>query len=392
MRILFCALPAYGHVYPLMPTALACTARGHDVEFATGPPFVGQLPLPAIDVLPSYASLSWVEQETFRRHPELKSLPADQGWRIPLEVFGDVSCELMRDGLMPAIEARRPDLVVYDALGFGAAVVAHVFGVPAVAVGLGQWSVLSVELHHAVLERQASYWQGRGVEPPRWPSVLGAAYVDPIPLSLQGGDVTALSNRLPLRPVAWSGDAAPVPAWLRQRPVRPRLYVTLGTVSYGAVHVLRAVLDAARTVDCEVLVTVGPAGDPDVLGAQPDNVHVERFVAQDQVLSLVDAAVHHGGTGTLLAAFSEGLPQVLIPQGADQFENAKVFARTGAGRALMPPEVASPVLSQSLEEVLHDPSARSAAEAVKHEILDMPPPSEVVASIEKIVASRSSAV
>lgn len=115
--MLFCTVPGYGHVYPLVPLAVASAARGRNVQLATGPPFVGELPVPTVDIVPPDVSLGWVEQETFRRHPELATLPPDQGWRIPLELFGDVTCELLRDGLMPRVEAFRPDLVVYDHYG-----------------------------------------------------------------------------------------------------------------------------------------------------------------------------------------------------------------------------------------------------------------------------------
>ena len=31
MRIVFAAIPAYGHLYPVLPLAMACAAAGHDV-------------------------------------------------------------------------------------------------------------------------------------------------------------------------------------------------------------------------------------------------------------------------------------------------------------------------------------------------------------------------
>jgi UDP:flavonoid glycosyltransferase YjiC (YdhE family) len=43
-------------------------------------------------------------------------------------------------------------------------------------------------------------------------------------------------------------------------------------------------------------------------------VHIERFVAQSEVLPLVDLIVHHGGTGTVLGALQAGLPQLLLPK------------------------------------------------------------------------------
>jgi hypothetical protein len=50
--------------------------------------------------------------------------------------------------------------------------------------------------------------------------------------------------------------------------------------------------------------------------------------------ALVDLIVHHGGTGTVLSALEVGLPQLLLPQGADQFLNAEILAAAGAARAL----------------------------------------------------------
>ena len=45
-------------------------------------------------------------------------------------------------------------------------------------------------------------------------------------------------------------------------------------------------------------------------------MRVERFVAQDEVLSEVDLVVSHGGSGSLMAALAHGLPSVLLPLGA----------------------------------------------------------------------------
>ena len=41
--MLFCCRPAYGHVYPLLPLAVACRDAGHDVLFATGEAFLERL-------------------------------------------------------------------------------------------------------------------------------------------------------------------------------------------------------------------------------------------------------------------------------------------------------------------------------------------------------------
>ena len=128
---------------------------------------------------------------------------------------------------------------------------------------------------------------------------------------------------------------APLPGWLSAARTRPRVYLTLGTVSFGAVEVLRRALDDLGPLDVDVLVSIGPEGDPALLGQPPANAHVERFVAQSAVLPVVDLAVHHGGTGTVLGALAAGLPQLVLPQGADHFFNGQVLDRCGAARRLL---------------------------------------------------------
>ena len=105
-------------------------------------------------------------------------------------------------------------------------------------------------------------------------------------------------------------------------------------MSLGAVEVLGRAIAEIAALAVDMLVTVGPEGDPASLGEVPDNVHVERFVAQSAVLTLIDLIVHHGGTGTVLSALEVGLPQLLLPQGADQFINAEILTAAGAARAL----------------------------------------------------------
>ncbi|HJY43082.1 MAG TPA: nucleotide disphospho-sugar-binding domain-containing protein [Propionibacteriaceae bacterium] len=103
---------------------------------------------------------------------------------------------------------------------------------------------------------------------------------------------------------------------------RPVVYLTLGTVGWGTVDLMREALAGLTELPLDVLVAIGSYFDPAQLGPLPDSVRVERFVRQDLVLPRVDLAVHHGASGTLLAA-AEGVPQLAMPIGADQFQNAE---------------------------------------------------------------------
>ena len=85
---------------------------------------------------------------------------------------------------------------------------------------------------------------------------------------------------------------------------------------------------AIATIDA--LVTTGAHADAATFGPLPGNVRVERFVPQAQVLERVAAVVSHAGAGTMLGAAGAGVPQVVVPLFADQWDNADAIGSSGA--------------------------------------------------------------
>ncbi|MGZ5418571.1 MAG: hypothetical protein ACXWDI_15490, partial [Nocardioides sp.] len=145
MDVVFAALPAYGHLYPLMPLATETAAAGHRVTVATGELFVDMLPLPTVKAFPDHATLSWVEQETARRHT------AGEGLSFGVRMFADVAANTSAEGLLALWDERRPELVVLESGNVGAAVAAHILGIPAVAVAVGVWGAFGPPTYAAVL-------------------------------------------------------------------------------------------------------------------------------------------------------------------------------------------------------------------------------------------------
>ena len=156
---------------------------------------------------------------------------------------------------------------------------------------------------------------------------------------------------------------------------RPIVYVTFGTV-FNEAGPPRHVVERVRDLDVFVVVTVGPDGDPAVLGPQPANVHVAPFIPQDDLLPHCAAVVSLAGSGTFLGAAAHGLPQVCVPQGADQFLNADACARAGAGLSV-DGDPAS--VRDALRRVLTEPGFSAAARVVQAELAAMPRPDEVAA-------------
>lgn len=138
-------------------------------------------------------------------------------------------------------------------------------GIPAAAFGIGMFEP-AVPLVHATAARVlARQWAERGHPVPAQTSLLAGAYLDPIPPGLHAG-ASSIPSRLPIRPQAWSESIGEPPGWLSAERIGPRAYITLGTVSYGAIGAAVATLvsdgperAAARRLRDEIAALPAPA-------------------------------------------------------------------------------------------------------------------------------------
>lgn len=207
-------------------------------------------------------------------------------------------------------------------------------------------------------------------------------YVDIYPPSLQ----TTKSAHVPtvqlLRPVTFAAGAKDTPpAWIMSSAPQPLVYLTFGTVLATDLSLLSTVVEALRELPMRVVVTVGPGRDPALLGDQPPNVHVASYIPQTQIIPNCAVVVSHAGSGVFLAALAHGRPQLCVPQFADQFLNAAVCVRAGAGLALQPGTTTASTIRAAVDQLLWDPQIGAAASRIADEISQMPCPAEVAQNI-----------
>jgi UDP:flavonoid glycosyltransferase YjiC (YdhE family) len=62
--------------------------------------------------------------------------------------------------------------------------------------------------------------------------------------------------------------------------------------------------------------------------------------------------VHHGGIGTLSQALAAGIPQLVMPRGFDQPENAATLERLGVGATLSTERYRAPHLAKTLQALV----------------------------------------
>lgn len=96
---------------------------------------------------------------------------------------------------------------------------------------------------------------------------------------------------------------------------RPLVYAAFGAWYRGddADFVRRAVAVAEKRPEWSVVVGLGGRLDAKDLGPAPDNAVLLDWAPQREVLAHADAAIHHGGVGTLNECVTAGVPMVAYP-------------------------------------------------------------------------------
>jgi UDP:flavonoid glycosyltransferase YjiC (YdhE family) len=373
MRVLVTALAGAGHLFPLVTTAWALRAAGHEVLFATG----GDMGSVATTGLHSYNVAPGLDMRTlvgdnapnaFRSSTTGQPFPtAPEAMREhpAFRLFNGLA-EAMVDGLVGLAKQWRPDVVVYESMHVIALLAADAVGARTVshAIGIAQ-NQRMLDLFGSM---QVDIFRRYGVDAIPKPDL----HIDVAPPSFKEPE------GWPMRYVPYNGGGQ-LPGWLTARPERPRIAVTLGTVAplMTGLGPVERVAAAAEKIDAEFVLALGNA---DTSGLElPDNVRPAGYVPLGPLLATSTAVIHHGGAGTTLTALDAGVPQIVVPQGADGPINAAAVATAGCGLNVATDELDGPVI----ERLLAEESLRVAAARVRAEIHAMPSPAEVVDRIAK---------
>lgn len=148
-----------------------------------------------------------------------------------------------------------------------------------------------------------------------------------------------------------------------KKAARQHVYVSLGTVLNRQSGFYRNCMEALRTLDCEVLISVGKETDISLLGRIPDNITVQPYVNQLEVLADTDVFLTHCGMNSANESLYYGVPMVLFPQHSEEGAVAGRIEQLGAGKRLKKTSVAA--IRKAVREVLSDESYKAAAQEIQ---------------------------
>jgi UDP:flavonoid glycosyltransferase YjiC (YdhE family) len=373
MKILVVCVPQAGHLNPLLPLVEALLEGGDRVVLATGADPGGVVSGAGAEFRQAgHGEGDWFE--TLRSR--VRGMPGDglaperiNHYFVP-RLFADVAASDMIDDVLRVGTELEPDLVLFETYAFAGPLAAAILGLPTVH------HLIHPMLPHEVMQLAndalCPLWRSFGQEAPAFGGVYSGTTIEVSPPSLEVLE-PPFGDRMALRPTSLPVRHA--------RPSEPRLvYVTLGTF-FPNPEVFRTVLTGLASEELEVIVTVGRELDPAAIGPVPANARVERFVPQADLLPECSAVIHHGGAGTMFGSLAHGVPQLVVPQGADNFINADLLERSGVARVLKPGHVTPERVRDTLRSLLEEASYRHAAQRLAAEVAVMPGPDQVAETL-----------
>ncbi|MFB7300808.1 glycosyltransferase [Streptomyces rubiginosohelvolus] len=391
MRLLFTTLPGTSHALPWISLAQAAQSAGHDVLAAVSGPALRT----AADA--GLAAVSTDDGEARRAYHKLADMLAEGGSGMEIggeemgrfvgSVFADTSTAMI-DGLLAAARNWRPDLVVYTPPMVAGLLTARVLGVPAVMHGLGT----PLPTPMPALAGFAAEAAKRGV--PEFTKEVRDIEIDVSPPSLDPfappRQPAHRQSVLPMRFTAYTGGSQ-LPGWLLEPRERPRVVATLGSFThwFGEGDLMREIVLATRDSGVDLVVATAGAELQALPDPLPDHVTLVDWVPMRNLLAVSDAVVHHGGLGTMYAAFAAGVPQLVLPAAAGPaLANARTVVARGTGALLDMEQASSTALKSAVEDVLNTASYRTASAEVAEEMAAMPTPARVVDQLADLVRAH----
>jgi UDP:flavonoid glycosyltransferase YjiC (YdhE family) len=386
LRVLFTFAGGSGHAEPLVPIARAVQAAGHSVAFAGRHSAVAPLETHGFTLFPDQAAMSGgpatitplLEVDMEREYRTLRDAYADRFARAAIRRLLELSVDW------------EPDIVVCDEVDFGSMIAAERLGLPhATVLVTAAGSFVRPDVVAEPLDALRA--EHRLPPDPGLAMLARDLVLSPFPPSFREPAFPLPPDTLSIRPSAVDPAATGVTMpWVPHEADVQTVYFTLGTVfNRESGDLFARVLAGLRELPINVVVTVGRHVDRDVVGPQPENVHVERYIPQSALLPHCDLVVNHGGSGSVIDSLAHGVPLVVLPMGADQPLNAARCVQLGVGMVLDALRATPRSVGEAVTAVLDDRNYRVAAERIRNEIAALPGPDAAVTHLERLTHKKS---
>lgn len=350
--IFFFSIPAHGHVNPTLPLVRELTVRGHRVLYYETEEFREKI---------EAAGAEFVSIEKYMPPaPENIDKVAGKDFASLIDMVARTTIAL-QDRIAQDILAHRPALIISDSVCFWGKLLAKKHGIPFICstttFAFNRHTARRMKQHPVEIIRMILGMPRieKSMQLLRDHGYTVNSFVDVIQND-EKTDTIVYTSRLfqPSEETFGENYAFVGPSVMQRYPrkahARPLVYVSLGTVLHNAPRFYRSCIRALKGMDCDAILSVGPAVDISSLGTLPENVRVFPRVNQLEVLASADVFLTHCGMNSVSESLLCSVPMVLYPQHSEEEAVAGRVQELGAGLRLKRASAGS--IRKALEAVL----------------------------------------
>lgn len=371
MRVLISVAPAPSHLQPLVPIAHALLRRGHEVLVVCPQVF---LPIvQAYGLAAVGAGLDWLRSEPERFFPAFSDVPPSErtGWLID-HVYADQAPRRLLPEMNALFDRWQPQVIVRDQAEFASWLVAEQRGIPHASFGYG---LGLMEQDRRRMAPGVEWLRAElGLPPdPRLERMFRHLRFEFAPPAYRPSDSEANPNTHHLRFVPSDDpDGLALPAWVKTKPSRPRVVVTLGNNYNRVPGLLEGIAAALAGLEIEVVLLVGRNRTPESLGDLPAGARALSYVPLSRLLPTSSLLVSHAGFNTAMTAACAGVPMVMVPIDSDQPTHARRCQALGLAEMLDTTEPLAEGLRRAVPAMLADKGRAMRMEAFRQTVEALP--------------------
>lgn len=113
--------------------------------------------------------------------------------------------------------------------------------------------------------------------------------------------------------------------------------------------IMTNVLPALQKIQNKAVVSVGGFSYSDFNVSE--NVKIEKWVSESDIIKKCKIMIHHGGHGACLTALKNGIPSIIIPTFAEREYNARNVEKIGCALVLTPEEISPDTLISAIKKI-----------------------------------------
>ena len=364
-KIVFFCIPAYGHTNPTLGVVRELIAQGHEVFYYSYDTM--REPIEA-------AGASFVSCNAYDAQQQLSPKDGERlGKDLAFSTHILVDTTLALDNaILSDMRVLAPDCIVADSMALWGRLIAKKLNIPFVSstttFAFNRFSAKIMKQSPAQLFGMLFSMPKIGKEVKR---LQDAGYPVKNVLDIIQNDENTdtvvytspefqpCADTFPAAHYAFVGPSIRPPETVMEKPKRPLVYISLGTVVNDQLSFYRQCIAALADSPYQVVLSVGEQIALSDLGVLPENIQAYPHVDQIAVLQVADVFLTHCGMNSVNEALYFGVPLVMFPQTPEQGGVCTRVLQLGAGIQLEKPKAA--LIRRHIDAALSDPAYRQKA-------------------------------